>query len=233
MQALLFDFDGVLIDSERLHYQAFLEVAQTLGVTFDYPTYLQEFIGFDDRGVFERLIQRSDSVPPNDTTPLVQRLSREKAEVFERMVREGGVQAVPGGFDLARECRDAGVPIGICSGAIRQDIDLALDAVGEADLFPFIVSADDVARSKPDPATYKLGFQHLARQNPALLPAQTLAIEDTAAGVESARGAGLRTLGVTTTGPAAPLHRADRVHDAGDRGLEGVTLAKLREWFAS
>lgn len=233
--ALLFDFDGVLVDSERLHFRAFLEVAQTIGATFDYQTYLREFIGFDDRGVLERLIERSDAVPPNDLRPYVLRLCERKAEVFEGLMRDGGVEAVPGGFELAREARDAGVPIAVCSGAIRRDIDLALEAVGASDLFPVIVSADDVRVSKPDPATYRLGLERVAglERNAGLTPARCLAIEDTAAGVESARGAGLQTLALTTTGPTPPLHRATRIHDSGERGLQGVTLATLRGWFSA
>ena len=104
-----------------------------------------------------------------------------------------------------------------------------LGSLKRQDKFEVIVSADQVARSKPDPTTYRLAVQRLAELYPehGLTPADCLAIEDTAAGIESARGAGLMTLGITTTGPASALSRAHRV----EPGLQGVTLNQLNQWF--
>ena len=234
LQAIVFDFDGVLVDSEPLHYQAFLDVARPMGVTFDYDHYRHELIGYDDRDVFRILLAHGDmSVPPSDEEPTLRRLIGEKQQAFEALVRAGGVEAVPGALELLREAAGE-MPVAIASGATRADIELITQSLGVRDLFDAVVTADDVQRSKPDPATYALAVRRLSERGAAgaerLEAATCLAIEDTAAGIESARGAGLMTLGVTTTGPAGVLQHARRVHEG--EGLAGVTLAKLREWYA-
>jgi beta-phosphoglucomutase-like phosphatase (HAD superfamily) len=116
------------------------------------------------------------------------------------------------------------MPIAICSGAVLSDIELILPALGDGSLmrrFAAIVTADDVQRSKPDPACYRMAAQRLGEQAHACL-----AIEDTAAGLTAARDAGMRTLGVAHTHGREALN-AD--HAVGE--LAEVTLAKLRTWY--
>lgn len=237
LQAIIFDFDGVLVDSEPLHYRAFLEVARPLGVKFDYDHYRHELIGYDDRDVFRILLAHGDmSVPPDDEEPTLRRLMAEKQQAFATLTREVGAEPVPGAMELLREAADA-MPVAIASGATRADIELITGVLGVRALFGAVVTADDVERSKPDPATYALAVRRLGEATGQTLEAgECLAIEDTAAGIESARAAGLRTLGVTTTGPAGVLQHAQRVHDAADGGgggggLTGVTLERLRAWY--
>ncbi len=142
----------------------------------------------------------------------------------------GGARAptIPGVVRLIEEA-GAQMPIAVCSGATRADIDLILSGIKLNATFKTIVSADDVARSKPDPACYALAVERLARMHPALrlAPGDCLAIEDTAAGIASARGAGLQTLGLLTTSPRSELHRAQRVVE----NLEGVSVGQLRAWY--
>ncbi len=225
LKAIVFDFDGVIVDSEPLHHRAFVAVAGPLGLDLDYPTYLRQYIGFDDRDAF-RAMMRQLGRDADDTT--IAQLGHEKAAAFERLASQA-VRAIPGAIDLIRAATDAALPVAIASGATRADIDLMLGALGLAHHFPVVVSADDVARSKPDPTSYALAVERLAAYHPDadLQPGHCLAIEDTAAGLASARGAGLMTLGLTTTGPAAALTEADRVIDH----LEGVTLEQLRAWY--
>lgn len=225
LRAIVFDFDGVVVDSEPLHHRAFLDIVEPMGLELDYETYLREYIGFDDRDAFRAMMRRLER-PADDAT--IARLGREKARAFERRAAEA-VVAVPGVLALIDAAADAGLPIAIASGATRADIDLMLGALGIAGRFETIVSADDVARSKPDPSSYALAVQRLAACHPdaRLLPGQCLAIEDTAAGIASARGAGLMTLGLTTTGPAAALADAGRVI----ADLQGVTVDQLHAWY--
>lgn len=121
------------------------------------------------------------------------------------------------------------MPIAIASGATRLDIELMLEGLGLRERFELIVSANDVSVSKPHPQTYARAAEQLAAMHPGLglRPGECLAIEDTAAGIESATGAGLLTLGLTTTGPAETLHRAMRVVP----NLTGVTIDQLRRWY--
>ncbi|MBI1369361.1 MAG: HAD-IA family hydrolase [Planctomycetes bacterium] len=220
LEAIVFDFDGVIVDTEPLHYRAFLRVLEPRGIQFDYDAYLEKYIGFDDRDGLRAMFEDHDQTL-DDAASLS--LRRDKAHAFDTIVAEG-VTPFPGVLELIRAAA-AAMPIAICSGALRSDIDAILPALGEGeipDLFRAMVTADDVARSKPDPESYALAARRLG-----IDPAKCLAIEDTPAGLESARGAGLRTLAVTHSYPADRLRAADRVVTS----LDDVTLEKLRGWF--
>lgn len=224
LKAIVFDFDGVLVDSEPLHYRAFLEVAKTLGVTFDYQQYLANLVGYDDRdGLRVILAEAGKTATPHGLAELVE----SKRIAFENLVMQG-LGAIPGALDLV-DAAAAEMPVAIASGATRADIDLMLRSLERTNTFQTIVAADDVAQSKPDPQSYALAAQRLAEMNSGLnlQPADCLAIEDTAAGIASARGAGLKTLAITTTTDAAALQQAHRVIE----GLKGVNLDDLRQWF--
>ena len=234
LKAIIFDFDGVIVDSEPLHFRAFARVAEPLGVTFDYQHYLKHLIGYDDRDAGRIMLAQAAgagaNARPEDYRGDERRIAafrEEKGRVFEQIVREG-VPTIPGVVRLIEEA-GAQMPIAVCSGATRADIDLILSGIKLNATFKTIVSADDVARSKPDPACYALAVERLARMHPALrlAPGDCLAIEDTAAGIASARGAGLQTLGLLTTSPRSELHRAQRVVE----NLEGVSVGQLRAWY--
>ena len=121
------------------------------------------------------------------------------------------------------------MPIAIASGATKHDIDLILGKLNLAAYFRPIITADDVSHSKPDPHTYTLAVDSLTDQYPDLMikPPDCLAIEDTPAGIESARRAGLKTLGLATTHEADKLHAAHRVVQT----IEGLTIDILHQWF--
>ena len=242
LNAIVFDFDGVIVDSEPLHYQAFVMVGKSIGFEFTYDQYLAQYIGFDDRDAFRLMLAVSGQDADADR---IAELCAAKQSAFDAIVNSqrsshssrgpsespseapdrlaDSPLAIPGVLALIDECRQADLPIAIASGATRADIDLMLELLGRSDRFDVIVTADDVAHSKPDPASYALATERLDVD-----PFSTLAIEDTEAGLASAKGAGLLTLGLTTTGPAEPLQAADRVID----DLTGVTLEKLRRWYA-
>ncbi|MEO1235549.1 MAG: HAD family phosphatase [Planctomycetota bacterium] len=231
LQAIVFDFDGVIVDSEPMHYQAFVMVGKSIGFSFTYEQYLAQYIGFDDRDAFRLMLATSGQEPTPDR---VAELCHQKQAAFDAVLDAAAAAdtgsenadarsiAIPGSLDLIDECHAAGLPIAIASGATHADIDLMLNLLGRRDRFEIVVAADDVERSKPDPASYALAAQRLGVD-----PASALAIEDTAAGLRSARGAGLRTLALTTTGPAEPLADADRLLP----DLAGVTLEQLHAWY--
>jgi beta-phosphoglucomutase len=139
-----------------------------------------------------------------------------------------GAPAIAGAGALVSAAR-AAMPIAIASGATAGEIALMLQGLGLSHAFEVIVSADDVARSKPDPQSYALAVERLKReQGPAeLAPGDCLAIEDTETGIASAQAAGLKTLGVTTTREASQLQQADRVVET----LEGLSVGQLKQWF--
>ncbi|MEX0774116.1 MAG: HAD family phosphatase [Phycisphaeraceae bacterium] len=227
LKAIIFDFDGVLCDSEPLHYQAFLRVACDFGRTFTYPQYVERYIGYDDRDAFGAMLEEAGRFDEAHNGEHIARLVAQKGDAFEAVVREG-VQTFPGTQQFVERVARQ-VPVAIASGATRRDIDLILRSLDFAATFAPIITADQVQRSKPDPQTYALAAARMAELHPQLhlAPANCLAIEDTPAGIESARAAGLMTLGITTTGTAAALHRAGRVIPS----LGGVTFEQLRKWY--
>jgi HAD superfamily hydrolase (TIGR01509 family) len=212
IQAIVWDFDGVIVDSEPLHYRAFSEVARPLGITFSWEQYLETYIGFDDRDAFRAMLGSDDHRLPD--------LVAQKADAFQNAVNEG-VEAIPGAIELIEHVA-AHLPQMVCSGASLQDIELVLDKLKLRHHFRDVVSADDVAHSKPDPQSYILAVEKLG-----LDASECMAIEDTAAGIASARGAGLWTLGLTSTSDRETLRNAHRVVDT----LEGVTVDQIRTWF--
>lgn len=226
LKAIIFDFDGVIVDSEPLHHRALAQVACQLGVALDYQTYVRNYIGYDDRDVFRLLLRESSRSTELASEAEVVRLCQEKAAAFVA-VCANGVAMIPGALELIRALSDQ-YPLAIASGATRQDIDLVLAGLDLADLFQVIVSADDVARSKPDPQTYSQAVRKLAKIHTErnLKPDQCLAIEDTVVGLASARDAGLITLGLASTGSASDLGDADWVVET----LVGLTVEKLRAW---
>ncbi|MBL4702043.1 MAG: HAD family phosphatase [Phycisphaeraceae bacterium] len=229
LNALVFDFDGVIVDSEPLHYRAFVRVAKTLGFEMSWEQYLSEFVGYDDRDAFLAILRSvyGNAIPP-DITARLPKLIKDKANAFESEVNQG-IEAIPGSIELITELAGK-MPIAIASGATQFDIRIILAKLGLDNVFDVTVTADDVEHSKPDPESYAKAVRLLAEKYPNqnITPQTALAIEDTAAGTCSARSAGLQVLGLTTTGSADLLCDAARVIP----NLQGITIAQLHQWFA-
>jgi beta-phosphoglucomutase len=195
-EAVIFDFDGVIVDTEPLHYRAFQRVLEPLGFRFTWQEYVDTYIGFDDRDAFKEAFATLKRELDSDQ---LQKLIAEKAAVFQDVIRDG-VVAYPGVIDLVRQLHAAGIPLAICSGALRSDILPILRLLELGEYFTVIVTADDVPVSKPDPHCYRLTFDRLLalQQNP-ISKECTLVIEDTPAGISAALGAGLRVIAVTNS----------------------------------
>ena len=211
-EAVVFDFDGILVDSEPLHHRAFTEVLDPLGMAFPWKEYVEIYMGFDDRDAFREAF-RGKGIDLDDAN--LAKLVAAKSEAFLRGLRDG-VTAYPGAASLIESLRAAGRPLALCSGALRSDIDPILAQLGVARCFDVIVSANDVRRSKPDPESYTLAFARLAERHPTSLtvPGESVAVEDTPAGIRSAKGAGLRVLAVTNSYGAEELAEADWITDS-------------------
>jgi beta-phosphoglucomutase len=195
--AVIFDFDGVIVDTEPLHYRAFQKVLEPVGVGFSWQEYMDIYMGFDDRDTFlEAFHSRGKTIDPSELHRLIDR----KAVIFQDVIQDG-VTAYPGVVPLIRHLHEASVPLAISSGALHSDIDPILRILDLSDCFEIIVAADDISKSKPDPECYRLAFEKLVAQAPstAISQARTLAIEDTPAGIVSAKAAGLQVVAVTNS----------------------------------
>lgn len=208
-KAVIFDFDGVIVDTEPLHYKAFQLVLEPLGLGFLWPEYIDKYIGFDDRDAFSAaFLSRKKVINEIELHRLVQ----QKALVFQDVIKDG-VMAYPGVVELVKDLYSKHIPIAISSGALKSDIEPILKQLGLSDYFKVIVTADDVAKSKPDPESYRLAFTKLKSYFAKMefKQSETLAVEDTPAGITAAKGAGLQTLGVTNSYPPEHLIMADTV----------------------
>ncbi len=223
--AVLFDFDGVIVDSERLHFETMAEVMAGEGPAFDWDFYRENLMGLDDRGAFALLLQRA-GLPPAPEGIRV-RIAR-KARRFAQHAAAGRVPAFPGAVDLIRACA-AAAPVGLCSGALRSDIAPVLAALGVEKCFAEQVTAEDVEASKPDPACYRLCVARLAARFPhrGIVPAACVAIEDTGDGIAAARGAGLPVVAVATNVAPAALRAAGAA--AVVPSLAGLAPARLAD----
>ena len=220
LHAIVFDFDGVIANSEPLHFTAFKQALDEDGIDLTGADYYAHYLGYDDVGVFQA-IGRDRGVPMG--ADRVADLVTRKGERLQALLATGSV-LFPGAVDFIRRAADA-VPIAIASGALRHEIDEILDAAGLSPLFRTIVASGDTPESKPSPAPYQLAFEQLqAGTGAALDPRRTVAIEDSRWGLESARGAGLRCVGVTNSYPARALEGAAELIV---EGLGTLTLDEL------
>lgn len=210
-EAVIFDFDGVIVDTEPLHYAAFQRTLEPLGLHFTWQEYVEVYIGFDDRDAFRHAFSTKDSVLNQET---LRQLIARKAAVFNEVIRSG-VTAYPGVVDLIHLLHTNKIPLAICSGALRSDINPILTMLGISEVFDIIVTADDVAASKPDPECYELAFRRLrAAHKNTFSKTTTVAIEDTPAGIASAKAAGLVVCAVTNSYPADRLVQATYITDS-------------------
>ncbi len=221
LQAVIFDFDGVIVDSEPLHYRAFLEVLKPRGIEFSFDEYLDRYIGFDDRDAFkEAFKQMGKKLDGPELADLIVR----KAKAFERIVKSE-IKPFPGSVELIRDLSNEKIPLAIASGALKDEIELILGMLSLSSYFNVIVSADQVKKSKPDPETYIVALKELEQKLSAvkLDPGACIAIEDTPAGIASAQRAGLKVVAVGHSYQREDLVAADCAVE----NLNEITLSGL------
>lgn len=213
---VIFDFDGVIADTEGLHLRAFQDVFEARGWTLDERAYFDRYLGYDDVGLVVAFGQeRSLSLTDDDIDTLVDA----KTRLFATYLDAGEVL-----FPTAPACIErlaAAYRLGIASGALKIEITSILDSARLLDRFPVIVAADDVNECKPAPEPYLKAAQALG-----VAPRACVAIEDSPAGLAAARAAGMRTIGLTTTSPRHLLTDADVIFD-GLHQISAETVAKL------
>ncbi len=195
IKAIVFDFDGVLADSEMLHLRVYRELLGPSGVNISTEQYCERYLGSDDEGVFRQVAVDYGLLLGDEE---IEMLIAEKARRFEALVSAGGVLYPNAGACVRR--LGAAWPLGIASGARRSEIELMLNGAGLSDAFAFIVAAGETDRGKPAPDPYARAAElHRAA------PSSCVAIEDSHAGLESARTAGMRTIAISTTYPRETL----------------------------
>ena len=223
MRAVIFDFDGVIADTEPLHFEGLRRTLAEIHIDLTEADYYANYLGFDDRGcILEalRVNQRPFS------SPLVQDLMTKKAAAYRASIKDHLV-LFPGVREFVQEAA-ATCPIAIASGALRSEIELVLEQAGIQKSFCHITSAEDVTKGKPDPQPFLHALANINRAQSDLAsvisPDACLVIEDSLPGIRAAKSAGMKVLAVANTHTVQDLHEAHAI----SQNLRDINLAEIR-----
>ncbi|MEX5213920.1 MAG: HAD family phosphatase [Nitrospiraceae bacterium] len=223
LRAIIFDFDGVIADTEPLHFRAFQQVLAGIGLSMSEAEYYADYLGFDDRGCFITALAANGHPTPADT---IHSLMERKAAAYLDAVRRHLV-VLPGVPAFVQQASRQ-YPLAIASGALRPEIELILRTIGLRDCFQEITSAEDVVRGKPDPEPFLLALERVNKSSGTaatapIKPGECLVIEDSIPGIRSGKAAGMKVLAVANTHAIGDLAEAHAITP----GLDQVDLQEL------
>jgi HAD superfamily hydrolase (TIGR01509 family) len=207
LRAVIFDFNGIIVDDEPIHFKLFQKVLAEEGIALTEEAYYARYLGFDDRGAF--LANYRDNQRSLSEAGLADLIER-KAAYYQDAIRNH-VSIFPGVESLIADLSGR-LLLAVASGALRQEIETILSTAGLLRRFHVIVAAEDVERGKPEPDIFLKALDRLnAGNGDPIGAAQCLVIEDSKEGVKGARSAGMKCLAVTNSHPAELLKEADAV----------------------
>lgn len=211
LKAVLFDFNGVIINDEPIHQQLIDQVLIAENLRPKPGEYRQVCLGRSDRACIRELLQRRGRVVSEEY--LTQIIKRKAAAYQQELAKLEQLPTYPGLTDLIFQVRSQHLKLAVVSGALRSEVELVLNRLALAEYFCAIVAGDDITASKPEPDGYLLAVEKLNLQ-----PTECLAIEDTPAGITAAKRAGISVVGVANTYPFHMLQRqanwtVDYLHD--------------------
>ena len=213
LKLVIFDFDGVIADSEPAHFEMFRRILGEGGLDLTWQQYTENYLGFDDFNAFTQILKSRD-LP--HSPEFVSQLCRRKEEKFAKYLQDKSV-IFPGAKDLLLDLAEHQVTCSIYSGAIRSEIEFILSQANLSSFFTTIVSVEDVQNPKPHPEGYSMTLEKTNQllknnsQNHPILPGESLVIEDSGWGITSAKQANMFCLAVEQTYPASYLNDADRI----------------------
>jgi beta-phosphoglucomutase family hydrolase len=211
LRAVIFDWDGVVVDSSARHERSWEILAARRGLPLPADHFKRGF-GKKNNVIIPDLGWASQPAE-------VDALAHEKEEIYRSLVREHGIQPLPGVRELLASLQAAAIPCAIGSSTERANLDCLLDLMDLRQFFGVIVAGEEVVHGKPDPSIFLLAARRLGVE-----PAGCLVIEDALVGIAAAQRAGMPVLAVATTEPIAALTGAD----GSVASLEGVMVEDLR-----
>jgi beta-phosphoglucomutase len=208
LKAVIFDFDGVITDSEILHLRAFNRVLTQYGIEIAKKDYYKEYLGLTDVDCFNLIAERNR---PKLDNQQIENLVKQKNHIFEELAKTEG-RIIEGVRDFLQLLKENNVPMAICSGAVRAEIELILEQARLRHFFAIIVSAEQVKKGKPHPEGLLLTLKKLnSIVTRLILPGQCIVIEDSHWGLEAANKAGMHTIAVTNSYDAEQLTPAEKI----------------------
>ena len=217
LRALLFDLDGTLCDTDPLHHHTWRELLAPHGIVVDDDLYRRKFSGRLNPDIVAELLPRLDRAANLD-------LCERKEALFREMTPR--LDPLPGVVALIASARAAGIGVALVTNAPRINADHMLKALGLVDAWDAVVVAEEVGVGKPDPAPYRAALQRLD-----VAASAAVAFEDSVSGVRAAAGAGVLTIGLTTSHSGADLIAAGAA--VARDGLDGLDLAGIETLLAA
>ncbi len=222
LRAVILDFDGVICDSEPLHYQAFQKSFADVGVDITADLYYSKYLGYTDRELVDAVCQ---DFTLNWTYQKKADFVNKKVDLFARIVRQQDC-VMPGVKDFISTVKQNNLRLAICSGSLLCDIELLLAGSDIKDSFEYIVSAEDVEKGKPEPHGYLLALEKLnSTEKIKIKPDECVAVEDSIWGLKAAIAAGMHTAAVATSYSADELDVAEITADM----LKDLKIAELKK----
>ncbi len=221
LRAVIFDFDGVLVDSEQIHYQTFNRIFAKFNFQISTQDYYDRFLGLSDKELLQTVDKEKNLLLSGRQ---FKKLLEEKADIFKKLAVAGAavIEGVP---QFLKMLANNKIPMAVCSGALFPEIEMILKGAGLRDFFDVIVSAEQVKKGKPDPEGFLLALKVLNKNSPQPIePQDCIVIEDSHWGLEAARNAGMHPIAVTNTYAAEQLNPADKIV----ANLAELSLADLR-----
>ena len=221
LRAVIFDFNGIIVDDEPIHFRLFQRVFAEEGIILTEADYYARYLGFDDRGAFCHGFE--DHNRPLSDALLLELIER-KAVYYQEAIRNH-VDIFPGVIRLVPELART-LPLAVASGALRSEIEAILRTAGLLEHFQAIVAAEDVTQGKPEPDVFLKALRqinHRLGAEPPIGPHECVVIEDSKEGIKGARRAGMKCVAVTNSHPAELLGEASQIVSS----LEDVNLDQL------
>ena len=226
LRAIIFDFDGVLVDSEPIHFAAFKKTLAADGANLTEELYNERYLALDDRGAFSKYHQ---DLGRDLALTELNDLMTKKAAIFQQLVETEGILAYPAVPELVMAMSQR-YPLAIASGARKHELEMILEMAGIRPYFEAIISADDVEKGKPDPESFLKAVQALndsGKRITSIKPEECVVIEDSKQGILSAHTAGMKCIAVATSYPIFELSHADLVVPS----LAALKMSQVEDLF--
>ncbi|MHC4122373.1 MAG: HAD family hydrolase [Planctomycetota bacterium] len=221
LKAVIFDFDGVITDSEILHFRAFNEVLAPHGIRISKKDYYKTYLGFTDYDLFSLMAEKG-MLKLDDGG--IRNLVKEKNVIFSKLAQSEG-RTIDGVFEFLEMLKENDIPMAICSGALLSEIELILEDAKLRSYFEIIVAAEHVKKGKPYPDGFLLALKMLnEKTSNSFEPAECIAIEDSLWGLKAAKAAGMHRVAVTNSYDSDELNMAEKVVD----NLSELNIEQLR-----
>jgi HAD superfamily hydrolase (TIGR01509 family) len=207
-RAVIFDFDGVITDSEVLHLRAFNRSLEPFDIELTTKDYYQNYLGFSDFDCYKTLV---DQGLLKIDQRQIGKIIKQKSVIFEELTRTEG-RTIEGVHEFLKMLEQDNIPMAICSGSLLVEIELMLDEASLRHFFEAIVSAEQVKKGKPHPEGFLLALRKLNDEcTPPITTDQCVVIEDSYWGLQAGKAAGMHTVAVTNSYDAGQLTMAEKV----------------------